>query len=238
MRIGILRAGRVNPKITKRFGEYPRMAETLIQPEGDEFSFQYWSVIEGIIPDDPATCDGWLITGSRHGVYDKLPWIGATQAFIRSAMDRGVPVLGICFGHQLLAHAMGGRVEKSNRGWGIGVQVYDVVKRPPWMSGSPDRIAFQSIHQDQVVEPPVGALRVATSEFCPSAMLAYGSNGFSIQAHPEFTPEFSTALLEAVRGVRIDEETCDRAIETVGKPTHEREFAKWARRFFRGGYCD
>ena len=214
------------------------MVETLIQPEGDEFCFEYWPVTEGVIPDDPATCDGWLITGSRHGVYDDLPWIGAASAFIRGAMDRDVPVLGICFGHQLLAHAMGGLVEKSDRGWGIGVQEYQVVKRPPWMSGSPDRIAFQSIHQDQVVEAPANALRVATSEFCPSAALAYGSTGFSIQAHPEFTPEFSLALLEAVRGVRIDEETCDLAIETVGKPTHEREFAKWARRFFRRRYDD
>ena len=82
------------------------------------------------------------------------------------------------------------------------------------MSGAPDRIAFQSIHQDQVIEAPAGAVRVATSDFCPSAMLAYGSNGYSIQAHPEFTPEFSLALLNVVRGVRIEESVCDRAIKT------------------------
>ena len=238
MRIGILRAGRVNPKIVGRFGEYPRMAETLIQPKGDEFTFDYWPVTEGGIPDSPSSCDGWLVTGSRHGVYDDLPWIAPTSAFLRNAIEADKPVLGICFGHQLLAHAMGGRVEKSDRGWGIGVQEYDVVDRPPWMSAAPDRIAFQSIHQDQIVETPVGAELVARSDFCPSAMLAYGSNGYSIQAHPEFTREFSRALLEAIRGSRIEESVCDRALKTIGKPTHELEFAKWARRFFRRGYED
>ena len=238
MRIGILRAGRVNPRIVGRFGEYPRMVETLLQPEGDEFAFEYWPVTEGGIPNDPASCDGWMITGSRHGVYDDLPWISTVGAFLRDAVEADRPVLGICFGHQLLAHALGGRVEKSDRGWGIGVQEYEVVERPPWMSGAPDRIAFQSIHQDQVVEAPAGAVRVATSDFCPSAMLAYGSNGYSIQAHPEFTPEFSLALLNVVRGVRIEESVCDQAIRTVGNPTHEREFAKWARRFFQRCYED
>ena len=155
MRIGILRAGRVNPKIVGRFGEYPRMAESLIQPKGDEFTFEYWPVTEGGIPDNPSRCDGWLVTGSRHGVYDDLPWIAPTGAFLRNAIEADRPVLGICFGHQLLAHALGGRVEKSDRGWGIGVQEYNVVRRPPWMSAAPDRIAVP-------IDPP-GSDRRGTS---------------------------------------------------------------------------
>ena len=246
MRIGILRVGRVNPRIVRRFGEYPRMAESLVAPEdapgaasgdgGEAFEFAYWPVSEGVIPEDPAACDGWLVTGSRHSVYDPLPWIEPAAAFLRRAVEQERKVLGICFGHQLLAHALGGRVEKWPGGWGIGVQAYRVLTRPPWMRGAPDRVAFQAIHQDQVVVEPAGALRVASSDFCPSAMLAYGRVGFSVQAHPEFSREFSRSLLQAVRGDRIGEAACDRALATVDDATQEREFSTWARRFFRADY--
>ena len=236
MRIGILRAGRVNPKIARQFGEYPHMTETLLQTDEGDLEFEYWPLTEGVVPEDPMACDGWLITGSRHSVYDDLPWIFDAIGFLRNAVDADRPILGICFGHQLLALALGGKVEKSDRGWGIGVQAYDVINCPPWMTGAPDRIAFQSIHQDQVVEDPPGAIRIATSDFCPSAMLAYGTVGYSVQAHPEFSREFSQALLHALRGVRIEESVCDRALRTVGNPTHEEAFSGWARRFFRRRY--
>jgi len=232
MQIGILRTGRVNARIAPRFGEYPGMAEALLRTAGKAFRFAHWHAVDGELPADPKACDGWLVTGSPHGVYEGLPWIEQAARFLRRSVDADRPVLGICFGHQLLAKALGGEVVKSDRGWGIGVQQYRVRQRPAWMPDAPDLVAFQTVHQDQVVTDPPDALRIAGSEFCPSGMLSYGSSGFSIQAHPEFSPAFARALLLALRGDPIDEAECDRALATVDRPTDERRFAEWATNFF------
>ena len=232
MRIGLLQAGRVNERIVEQFGEYPGMVETLLGFSGDELEFRNWRLLDGELPHSPRETDGWIISGSRHAVYDDLPWIPATRQFLRNSFDAGIPVVGICFGHQLLAEALGGRVEKSQRGWGIGVQSYEVLARPRWMSDASETVSFQSIHQDQIVELPPETEVIAGSEFCPYGMVAYGDFGFSVQAHPEFTREFSRALLEALRGDRIPRKTVDLALQTLELPTDAGNFSVWTKNFF------
>src|SRR5699024_3696885 len=115
------------------------------------------------------------ITGSRHGVYDKLPWIEGLKDFLRRARAAPVPIIGICFGHQIMAEAFGGRAEKSAKGWGIGVQEYAVhAGAPGWMAGAPARVTLHALHQDQVTAIPSDAVCLASSPFCEFAMLAYG----------------------------------------------------------------
>ena len=156
MKIGILETGEVHPDLKARHGDYPAMFQRLLGAVDPSLEFATVRVVAGEMPAAPGQADAWLVTGSRHGVYDDLPWIEPLKAFLRACVAARVPVVGICFGHQILAEALGGRAVKSDRGWGLGVQDYEVVARPGWMADLPDRFAVSALHQDQVVALPPG----------------------------------------------------------------------------------
>jgi GMP synthase-like glutamine amidotransferase len=194
MKIGILETGEVAEVLKRRHGDYPAMFQRLLGAFDPTLEFATVSVVRGEMPAGPHQADGWLITGSRHGVYDDLPWIAPLKRFVRDCIAARVPVVGICFGHQLLAEALGGRVEKSAKGWGVGVHDYHVVSRPGWMTDLPEHFSVGAMHQDQIVEKPADAHVLATSPFCEYAALAYGDpedpTAISVQPHPEFEPGF------------------------------------------------
>lgn len=177
MKLGLLQTGHSPDEMRRDLGDYDDLFRKLLAPHG--FDFETWKVIDGEMPPAVDAAEGWLITGSRHGVYEDHPWIPPLEAFIRAAHAQAVPVAGICFGHQIMAQALGGRVEKFAGGWSVGRQVYD------WEG---EAVALNAWHQDQVVEAPAGARVLATSDFCRYAALAYGTSALSVQAHPEFSP--------------------------------------------------
>ena len=205
MRIGILETGLAPDTLRARFGSYPDLFARLLAPHG--FDFTTFSVVAMEFPDSVHDAEGWLITGSRHGVYDDLPFIPPLEALVRQAVAEAVPVVGICFGHQILAQALGGRVEKFHGGWAVGPQDYN-------FDGSTLRL--NAWHQDQVIEPPEGAEVIATHPFCPYAGLRYGDRALSVQAHPEFDDGFIEGLIESRgRGV-VPDERLDAALERLG----------------------
>jgi len=236
MLIGILETGRVPETLVPRFGDYPAMFEALLAPAGADLGYRSYFVEGGELPVSPGECDAWLITGSRHGVYDELPWIAPLKDFLRAARAAGRPIVGICFGHQILAEAFGGRAEKSAKGWGIGVQDYEVVRRPGWMAGAPARFATHAMHQDQVTAIPEDATVLARSPFCEYAMLAYGDpeapDAISIQPHPEFSAGYARALVE-IRAVALPQERSAAALASLGRPVDDGEFARWCVDFLR-----
>ena len=162
MRIGVLEAGEPPLLLQPAFGRYPAMVEHMLGPAYDYAVFD----IVGDAPPSPDACDAYVITGASAGVYDDLPWIAPMENFLRAAKGR-VPLVGICFGHQLMARAFGGRVEKSAKGWCAGLHAYQVVDREPWMDGA-ETIAIPASHQDQVVAAPPNARTVLASDFTPS----------------------------------------------------------------------
>lgn len=195
MLIGILETGHAPDALKARHGDYGAMFERLLG--GRDFRFCRYDVEHGELPRDPAEADAWLITGSRHGVNDPLHWIPPLEAFVRKAQEMRVPVIGICFGHQLLAKALGGRVECHTGGWVVGPQIYSFEGRP---------LRLNAWHQDQVVEPPETAKTIATGPNCAHAALVYGDWALSLQAHPEFDDAFLADLIEARgRGVVPEE---------------------------------
>jgi GMP synthase-like glutamine amidotransferase len=191
MSVGILQCGDV-PAGLEAYGPYGRMVATLLERPGEARIFD---VQQGALPASADACRAWLITGSPAAVYDDLPWIAPLLGFIRAARGRA-PMVGVCFGHQAIAQALGGRVEKSARGWGIGVHEYAVRQQAAWMDEGTPSVRIAASHQDQVVAAPPGARVTLASDFTPFAGLDYG-DAIGFQAHPEFTPAFARALIES-----------------------------------------
>jgi GMP synthase-like glutamine amidotransferase len=223
MKLAILETGVPPGDLKTSFGDYPAMFGRLL---GDGFEIATFDVEAGHFPEDPAAHHAYLITGSPAGVYDPLPWIAPLMDFIRSA--DGAKMVGVCFGHQVMAEALGGHVEKSDKGWGAGLHQYSVVHREPWMDGE-QSIAIPASHQDQVIVQPPNTAVVAESDFTPYAALAWTDRpAISFQFHPEFSPAFAKALIEA-RYDRVSNP--DAAIASLDAPNDSARVGTWIRRF-------
>ncbi|MFQ1955417.1 glutamine amidotransferase-related protein [Aeromonas veronii] len=206
MRLGILDCDRLDPDLADRFGPvYSEMFIRGFAALAPELEFRVWSALDGDLPEDLHECDAWLITGSRHDAYSDIPWIQALRAWIRQAHDADVKLAGVCFGHQVIAQALGGEVVKSTKGWGLGVSVHPMLADEPWMAPARDQIRILASHQDQVALLPPGATRLAGNDFCPNFMFLQGDHIVAIQGHPEFSVEYNRALIERRRGLLPDE---------------------------------
>jgi GMP synthase-like glutamine amidotransferase len=237
MKIGILETGEVNEALRDEHGNYTLMFEALLKASDQNLTFHTVSVVNGALPSSPLDADGWIITGSRHGVYDDLPWIAPFKEFLCACVAAGVPLVGVCFGHQILAEALGGKVEKSAKGWGVGVHKYDVVRKPGWMKDASDSFSVRALHQDQIVTLPPQATVLASSDFCEYAALAYGNPeapfAISVQPHPEFSADYVDAIVEMRRGTAIPPATADAAKESLAQPVHSTLWADWMVDFLR-----
>ncbi len=235
MKLGILETGRITPeKMAKKYGTYHGMFVRLLENKGIDLNFVPYAVIDDIFPVSTDECDAWLITGSKHGAYEDLPWIRKLEDFIRSAAAENIPMIGICFGHQVIAKALGGIVNKSEKGWGLGVHDYDILKRPAWIDHHDDvKFSINAIHQDQVIKPPEHAEVIASSDFCPHAMLVYGETILTLQGHPEFEHDFYSDLIHARKGVTFDENHAEHALSRKDEPIYSMTVAKWIIRFLK-----
>jgi len=194
-KITIVETGLVAPEPRARHGSFPQMFERMIGAADGSASFATVRLMDGEALPDPASLEAILITGSPAGVYEDLDWIAPLERFVRAAYQSRIPMAGICFGHQLIAQALGGTVRKSEKGWGIGRHVYDVMPGNGVIDG--ERIAIAASHQDQVIAPPAGATTILHSAFAPHAGILYGNGAaMSVQPHPEFTTAFADFCCE------------------------------------------
>jgi GMP synthase-like glutamine amidotransferase len=213
MLIGILATGARNERLSERYGSNAEMLMEALREVSPAFTFKCFRVRENVFPDSATACDGWLVTGSDHSVYEELPWMLKTEELLRQALAVHRPVVGICFGHQLLAKALGGKVVKSEKGWGLGLLSYQLHE-------SGETVTLPAYHQDQVVEVPEKARLLGGSEFCPHAILAYDNLGLTFQAHPEFSPDYLSVLIENDMGGKPEYAAIvDRAQQSLLKET-------------------
>jgi GMP synthase-like glutamine amidotransferase len=202
MKLGILKTGRPPKPAIERFGTYPDMFMNLLGR--DAYDWRTYAVDEGELPENPEDCDAYILTGSSAGVYDPEPWIAPAMDFLRQAKGKAA-LVGVCFGHQLMAQAFGGRVIKSPKGWGVG---------------------------DQVVEKPPGAEVFAASEFTPFAGLAWpDEKAISMQPHPEFDPAYAKSLIEHRRGGTYPDEQADAAIASYSGADDRARVGGWIKTF-------
>lgn len=221
-RVGLLECDHVDDRFRDIAGDYADMFAALL-PHVDLVGYD---AVNGVLPKEPEECDGWLLTGSRFSAYDDEPWIAALSAFVRGCDGATVPTAGICFGHQLLAQALGGRVERAASGWGVGAHVISTADDDRW------RLLF--MHQDQVVALPPAATVAGRTDHCPIAMFRIGASSFGIQAHPEFTREYELALIDARVG-RLGVDAAASARASLDGPTDEPAVAAALTNFFQSG---
>lgn len=233
MKITIIETGLAPEPIRDDYASYPEMFEALISSADDGFAFETVSPVRGETLPDPSALQAILITGSAAGVYEDHDWMEPLFEFIRSAANERTPQVGICFGHQAIAKALGADVAKADAGWGLGLHTYDVHHAPHWMDPV-ETFALGVSHQDQVLSLPEGAKLIAASGFTPFAALDYPDAAvMSFQGHPEFDSEFFEALYRVREGTRFTTEFVNEAVETLRRPNHNRDVAKWISAFYR-----
>ncbi len=239
MLIGLLQTGEVDPELCAAHGRYPPMFERLFAAADPTIRLRVYPVLDGVLPERVDACDAWLVTGSKSGVYDPDPWIPPLKRFLAAAYAAEAPIIGVCFGHQILAEALGGRAEKSPKGWGVGLHDYAVVapEGADMIAATGETIRLRAIHQDQVVAAPPGATLLARSDFCAFAALGYGDPtdpvAISLQPHPEFDAEFVSALVRLRRGTTIDAALADAALASFPQRADMAKTAAWFARFLR-----
>ena len=229
-RVGILETGLVSPELIGIHGSYCEMFECLFREAGISSELFHVKVSRGEIPKAPSSADLWIITGSVHAVYEPLPWIIPLINFLRKCTNSKIPIIGICFGHQLLALAFGGQVQKSSKGWGLGVENYKLKENLPWTRNLGDSYNSYAMHQDQVIEVPNDGTVIAGSKFCPNAFISYGDKekptALSIQSHPEFSPGYLHDLTLLRKGTTIPEQIADSGIQTLSLPVNNPNIIK------------
>lgn len=233
LRIGILKADSVLPDLSIKHGEYPDMFRTVLLAAEPGVDVRSYDVENGVLPTANDACDGYVITGSRRSVYEPLPWIEGLTEWVRKAADDGTPLVGVCFGHQLVAQALGGRTAKADRGWTIGVQSYDLDRPLPFDAGRKSLRLIHS-HQDQVMELPRGAERIGGNAACPIALYGIGDRVLCVQGHPEFSPEYARDLYAKRREV-FGEPLYSSALESLDTENDRYPFARGMVDFVRKG---
>ncbi len=221
MHIGILQCGHFPTADGYPEQAYGDLYARLLAGRG--LTFTTWSVVDMEFPGDVRDAEGWLVTGSKHGAYEDHPFIPPLETFVREAYAQDIPLVGICFGHQMIAQALGGKVEKFEGGWSLGRQTYQIEGKD---------VALNAWHQDQVTRIPDEARTIGSSDFCEHAALAYKGRAFSVQGHPEFE-DGEIDLLLNVRRAALSEDQAREVRSNLGKPMSNSLLADQIAAFFK-----
>lgn len=234
MKIGLLQCDDVKPQLQPEFNNYPDMFAGLLKAHTPDLDMLVWRVIDLEYPDSVDKCDGWIITGSRHSANDNVPWVARLEGFIRQLHQQQRKIVGICFGHQIMAKALGGQVSQASKGWGIGVYDNNIVEPQRWMLPKLEVLRLNAIHQEQVTGLPDSARVVAKSTFCPCYMVLYNQNSLGVQGHPEFSRDYTAALMLSRKHI-IPARQLREGLESLQQPApvYGSEVGQWILNFLQ-----
>ncbi len=232
MKIGLLNAYICDPDPNSYQYQYePMFRHYFSEHISATWILNEYRITQGNWPTTIDECDGWIIGGSPKSVYDKDSWIAELITFVKNCHHHKKSLVGICFGHQLIAQALGGNVRKSEKGWGVGVRDFNMLTSKPWMTETKAHCSLLFSHQDQVKELPEGAELLATDPFCPNQIYTIGDHILSIQGHPEFTTTYMRDRLESRKAI-IGDHSYQTACTSLSKPADSALLGSWIHAFF------
>ncbi|WP_164730537.1 type 1 glutamine amidotransferase [Pelagibacterium montanilacus] len=232
MNLTLLTVGETPARLRDRLDRYPPYFQNMFAAAGCEFTFDQVLVLDGEPLPAPDAPEGIVITGSAFGVYDETEWMEPLRAFIRAAYATGTPMLGVCFGHQVMADALGGNVGKAPAGWGIGRHTYRLIDPPQALGLEQETLSIACSHKDQVRSPPPVARVFMASNFTPNAGLVYeNGRAISVQPHPEFDRTIAEGLCELRRDNPLSDAAVDAALAGLAEPVDSLALARGLGRF-------
>ena len=234
MKIGILQCDSTNENFRDEHGNYPEMFMSLFKSVDPDLDFKNYDVQQEQYPQSPEECDAYLITGSRLSVYDNEQWIRKLEKYVVELHRQKHPLLGICFGHQMVAKALGGKTEASERGWGVGVQNYQTVSIQAWIEPALEQFSLLASHKDQVTKLPEGAELIAESDFCPYASFRIEDHILTFQGHPEFQKAYSKALLNLRKEI-LGPKVFEAGMKSLEQTFQPQQITHWMLNFLRKG---
>ncbi len=230
MKAAILQCDHVLDLFLPTFSDYDTMVKNMFHAVDADIDFDVFDCQQMEYPPHPEIYDFFVTTGSRSGVYEDEAWIRRFIDFIRELDQKRIKLVGICFGHQAIAEACGGKVENSAKGWGIGLSQNRIIQSAPWLDPELQSLRLLVSHQDQVIKLPAQARVIAASEFCPFYLVQWSDHFLSVQGHPEWRREYSRTLIEFRRGL-LPAETVQTGLASLAEAPHNREFTRWALNF-------
>lgn len=226
MKIGLLQCDHVAGHLLHLNGDYDEQFTRLLP----DFEWHFYDLTSGQFPASLDECDAYLCTGSKHSVYDDIDWIHRLKKLVQDIYAERIPFVGVCFGHQMMAEALGGKVNKAACGWCVGVHSFKIIQREAWM------VPFQPVFnllmscQDQVLKLPSGSTVLAESADCQVGLYRVGDRMLGMQAHPEFSVAYMGALLEE-RREGIGPEKADAGLASLATFRDTGLITNWIREF-------